>query len=180
MIRLPKRFKRLRRLHRLRGRTAGSAVVAVAVVWTVTACAVQVPPPRSEMNWTVPDPLPSSAPAVELQGTPRGAARREWWVDLSLPAPAAHPAVGSVERAERAVALEAQQAQVMNALRLLGATELGRVRGVRNALAVSLPNAQLTAAAAIPGVLRLRPLQHRNRPHLEPVPAANQGSHGTR
>ena len=86
-----------------------------------------------------------------------------WWVDLSVPAPA--PGATPAERVAQLARVDALQAEVLAALQALGAVELGRVRLVRNALAVALPAARVAPARAVPGVVRLRPLVHRHRPH---------------
>lgn len=91
--------------------------------------------------------MPAPARPVERSG------RVSVWVDLDL------PALANVPRAEReALRLKilAQQDQVMDRLRQLGAQEQARIQQVRNALAVRLDGTQLDAARAIPGVRSVR------------------------
>jgi hypothetical protein len=71
------------------------------------------------------------------------------WVDLSEP-------VASGDR-QQAARVAAQQQQVSDALRALGAVELARVRHGRNAIAVRIERSKLADAAALPGVRRVRP-----------------------
>jgi hypothetical protein len=71
------------------------------------------------------------------------------WVDLTEPV-----AGGDRQQAAR---VAAQQQQVSEALRALGAVELARVRQGRNAIAVRIERSKLADAAALPGVRRVRP-----------------------
>lgn len=80
------------------------------------------------------------------------------WVVLTLPELASLPREAVAERAALQPRIQAQQEQVMAALRALGAVELGRVQQLRNALAVRLPRAQLAAARRVPGVRSVQPV----------------------
>jgi hypothetical protein len=71
------------------------------------------------------------------------------WVDLTEPATG-----GDREQAAR---IAAQQQQVGEALRALGAVELARVRHGRNAIAVRIDRSRLAEVARLPGVRRVRP-----------------------
>lgn len=76
------------------------------------------------------------------------------WVDLSEPVPAGAADAAQARRRAQRVAL--QQQQTLKSLKDLGATELGRVRHARNAIAVRIAPERLDAVRALPGVLRVR------------------------
>jgi hypothetical protein len=87
-----------------------------------------------------------SAPAWADGG---GADMVQVWVDLTEP-------VAARDRPQ-AARVAAQQQQVGDALRALGAVELARVRHGRNAIAVRIDRRKLGEVAALPGVRRVRP-----------------------
>lgn len=92
-------------------------------------------------------------------------ASEQWlsvWVDLDEPELARVPAGQPEQREAQRARILIQQEQVMARLRELGAIEQARVHVVRNALAVRLPRTNLAAAAVLPGVRAVRPVQHRN------------------
>lgn len=74
------------------------------------------------------------------------------WIVLDLPELASLPREAGAERQMLQQRIQAQQEQVMSALRTLGAQELGRVQVLRNALAVRLPRSQVDVARSLPGV----------------------------
>jgi glutamate/tyrosine decarboxylase-like PLP-dependent enzyme len=86
---------------------------------------------------------------ARADGTGSGDDAVQVWVDLTEPV-----ADGDRRQAAR---VAAQQQQVSDALRALGAVELARVRQAHNAIAVRLPRGRLADAAALPGVRRVRP-----------------------
>ena len=88
------------------------------------------------------------------------------WVDLDLPELASVPREQRAEREALQGQIKAQQDEVMDRLRALGAQEQARVQQVRNALAVRLPGAQVEAARRIPGVRALRLVRHIDRDPL--------------
>lgn len=91
------------------------------------------------------------------------------WVVLTLPELASLPRDAAAERTALQRRIEAQQEQVLVALRALGAVELGRVQLLRNALAVRLPSAKLPAARRIPGVRVVQPVRNVERDPPLPV-----------
>lgn len=86
----------------------------------------------------------------------------EVWLDLSEPVPAG--AGSEAEARRQAERVARQQRAVAAEVQRLGATELARVRHARNAIAVRIDADQLDALRAIPGVLRVRPVQTRHPP----------------
>lgn len=86
----------------------------------------------------------------------------EVWIDLSLPALSSAPPGSDAPALKRDI--ETQQDRVMARLRALGAEEIGRVKVLRNALAVRLPAAQLPAARALPEVTGVRVVRDIQRP----------------
>jgi hypothetical protein len=93
----------------------------------------------------------------------------EVWVDLSVPELASLPREQSAEREALRLRIAAQQDEVMDALRMLGAVEVARVQQLRNALAVRLPASQLAAARVLPGVRAVRVVRDvERRPPLPP------------
>jgi hypothetical protein len=92
----------------------------------------------------------------------------EVWVDLSEPVPASAPDAAEAKR--RAQGVARQQHQVLQALKDLGATELGRARHARNAIAVRIAAERLDAVRALPGVLRVRAAEDLHPPRPTPLP----------
>jgi hypothetical protein len=90
-----------------------------------------------------------AAAALACVASPAHADSVQVWVDLTEP-------VAGRDR-QQAARVAAQQQQVGDALRALGAVELARVRHGRNAIAVRVDRAKLTEVAALPGVRRVRP-----------------------
>lgn len=66
--------------------------------------------------------------------------------------------------------VQAQQADAGRRLSAMGARELGRVSVAHNAIAVSVDASRLAAIAAMPGVLRVRPVVHHQLDLTETVP----------
>jgi hypothetical protein len=110
-----------------------------------------------------PSPVPTWG---ALPGDPskRGCAdSRELWLDLSEPALSSIGHDRPAERVALLARIERQQDEVLARVRELGGEETARVKEVRNAVAVKLPAEAAARARQIPGVLRVRPVQHRNR-----------------
>jgi hypothetical protein len=103
----------------------------------------------SRRRWCVAAAASGVTATVGADGTHDGAGTVQVWVDLTEPATG-----GDRQQAAR---VAAQQQQVGDALRALGAVELARVRHGRNAIAVRIDRAKLAEAAALPGVRRVRP-----------------------
>ena len=78
-------------------------------------------------------------------------------------------AIRSAMTAQRR-SIQAQQASVGERLAALGAKELARVSVAHNAIAVTIDAAQLQAASALPGVVRVRPVRHYEMDLSETVP----------
>lgn len=93
-----------------------------------------------------------------------GETRVEVWIELSATPP--RPDASSAVRAAALRDIDAQQAALVAALQALGGVERGRVRLVRNAVAMDLPAHAVEAASAWPGVKGVRVVQHRMR--IEP------------
>ena len=91
------------------------------------------------------------------------------WVVLSLPELASLPREALAERQLLQQRIQAQQEQVMAALRTLGAQELGRVQVLSNALAVRLPRSQMDAVRRLPGVRSVRVVRDVPRGPLPPA-----------
>jgi hypothetical protein len=135
----------------------GAALAAPAILSTAGA-----PPGAAE-----PRPAPATATA---DGQPRAPASQstcaqcaEFWLDLSEPTLSS---IGHDQPAERAALLariDRQQNEVLARVHELGGEEVARVKEVRNAVAVTLPAQAVPQARRIPGVLRVRSVQHRNR-----------------
>jgi hypothetical protein len=126
------------------------------------------------------NPTDPAACAALGHAAPQTAARVAVWVDLSMPEPApgaAAAAPSATDPTTRAAALsmrqavQAQQQAVAARLRALGGTELAQIVLVRNAIAVNLPADALACVRQWPGVLRVRPVTHRNRVDAPPVDA---------
>lgn len=94
--------------------------------------------------------------------------RLDVWVDLNEPVPASAP--DAAEKKRRAARVARQQREVLEALKTLGATELGRATHTRNAIAVRIPAARLDAVRALPGVLRVRAADDLRPPRPTPLP----------
>jgi hypothetical protein len=92
----------------------------------------------------------TSAPAKQVQV----------WVDLTLPTLAAMHLQSEGSRASQIRAIDSQQDDLALQLRDLGATELGRVRLVRNAIAIEVHAEQLDRIRALPGVRSVTPIRH--------------------
>jgi hypothetical protein len=104
---------------------------------------------------------PASAPsAPHAPGVP---AAGQWWVDLSLPPPAA---VAEPLRRQQLQRVQQQQAQVAAQVRELGGEVTAQVSSVRNALVVRIDPAHLPELQRLPGVRRVRPVLHPHRPHV--------------
>ncbi len=147
--------KRLNQVTRLF--TLGAALTAPAMPSTAGA-----PPGATE---------PRHAPATAVADSqPRAPASQntcvqcaEFWLDLSEPALSS---IGHDQPSERAALLariDRQQDEVLARVCELGGEEVARVKEVRNAVAVTLPAQAVPQARRIPGVLRVRSVQHRNR-----------------
>lgn len=78
-------------------------------------------------------------------------------------------AIRTAMAAQKQVVL-AQQADAGRRLSALGARELGRVSVAHNAIAISVDASRLQAIAAMPGVLRVRPVVHHQLDLSETVP----------
>jgi hypothetical protein len=103
---------------------------------------------RARRRWCVAAAASGVSATVRADGA-QGADAVQVWVDLTEPA-------GGGDR-QQAARVAAQQQQVGEALRALGAVELARVRHGRNAIAVRIDRAKLAETAALPGVRRVRP-----------------------
>jgi len=106
----------------------------------------------------------SGAQPVQLSPVPSatgGLPRQDWWVELSLPPPAAVPAE---QRQAQAAQVREQQNAVARQVFALGGQVVGRVSQVRNALAVRIGTERLTELGRLPGVTAVRPVQHTHRP----------------
>ena len=95
-----------------------------------------------------------------------GQAGRAKALDSSTPEGSA---VAAQMRAQRA-AIQAQQTAFASRVTSLGATILGKVRVSHNAVAVEVNASQVSALAAMPGVLRVRPVLHYQLDLSETVP----------
>lgn len=83
------------------------------------------------------------------------------WLDLSLPPLASLPRDDRLARSALRERIAHQQDAVMAQLGALGASELGRVQQLRNALAVRLPKAVLAEVRRLPAVQRVRVVRDR-------------------
>lgn len=108
-------------------------------------------------------PPASAPPAPGAPGVPGVPAAGQWWVDLSLPPPAA---VAESLRRQQLEHVKQQQAQVAAQVRELGGEVTAQVSSVRNALVVRIDPAQLPELQRLPGVLRVRPVLHPHRPDV--------------
>lgn len=114
-----------------------------------------------------PGPVAPTATAASQPAAPSShsacAQRAEFWLDLSEPALSSIGYDRPAERAALMARIDHQQDEVLARVRELGGEELARVKEVRNAVAVRLKAQAVSQARQIPGVLRVRPVQHRNR-----------------
>jgi hypothetical protein len=90
----------------------------------------------------------------------------ETWIDLSEPVAA--DAVDAAAAARQAHRVASQQDRFGEQLRKLGIVEVARVRHARNAILVRATPAQLDLLRAIPGVVRVRPVDTLHPP--KPMP----------
>jgi hypothetical protein len=89
--------------------------------------------------------------------------RLEVWVDLSVPPLSTLAGEDRETRDALRARITKQQDEVMLQLAPLGAEERGRVAQVRNAIAVRIPASALAQVRAIPGVVKVRVVEHRKR-----------------
>jgi len=107
-----------------------------------------------------------AAPAIgepAFRSAEQRAAGVDVWVDLDLPPLRTLQHANASEQAQQRERIHRQQDSVMAGLRELGGVEQGRVRIVRNAVAVRLPAESLAAARQLPGVSRITPVRHLKR-----------------
>jgi hypothetical protein len=108
-----------------------------------------------------------SPPQGSCSSTARPATRAEEelevWIDLSVPSLSTQSAQNRDARAALRARIEKQQDEVMSQLTALGATESARVIEVRNSIAVRIRASALTQARALPGVIKVRAVKHRQR-----------------
>lgn len=120
-------------------------------------------------------PLSSAAQAAHMSGPdsaggvssapPAGPAQVQVWVELAGPPIGRRPGPD----APRPATVDAHQDELMARMRALGAVELGRVRIVRNAIAVEIAADRVDALRALQGVRRVSPVHHVGRPAPRPV-----------
>lgn len=111
-------------------------------------------------------PLPEP---VVVGGSPGSVSsgRVQVWVDLTvLPLASAH-AVFPGSRAALAHLVDRQQSALTQQLEELGAVEVGRVRIVRNAIAIEVDASQLNRIRALPGVRSVSLVRHAEV-HVQP------------
>ena len=104
------------------------------------------------------------------RGAPGGLERVEVWVELSEP-PLGSPSSSGNTAAEhkaRVLRIAAQHERVIAELRVIGGVERGRVRMLRNAVAVELSRDRIDAARRIPGVQAVRIIRRIEREPPEP------------
>lgn len=87
----------------------------------------------------------------------------EYWLDLSEPALSSIGHDETDQRAALGTRIDRQQTEVLARVRELSGKEVARMKELRNAVAVTLPVQAAVSAGRIPGVLRVRPVQHRHR-----------------
>jgi hypothetical protein len=80
-----------------------------------------------------------------------------------VPPLSTQPAQNREARAALRARIEKQQDDVMSQLAALGAKESARVVEVRNAIAVRIPASAIADARALPGVIKVRAVKHRQR-----------------
>lgn len=112
----------------------------------------------------------SDASAASPSATPSPRPPVQVWVDLVAAPLAAGPSAS-------AKALTDLQDALMARMRRLGAVELGRVRVLRNAIAVEVDASQLDAIRALEGVRAVTPVRHADR--LGPPSLPRGASHGS-
>jgi hypothetical protein len=88
---------------------------------------------------------------------------QEVWVDLSVPPLSTQPEQNREARGALRARIEKQQNDVMSQLAALGAKETARVIEVRNAIAVRIPSSAIADARALPGVVKVRAVKHRQQ-----------------
>jgi hypothetical protein len=98
-----------------------------------------------------------------MSGAAYASDEQEVWIDLSVPPLSTQPEENLEARAALRARIEKQQDEVMSKLAALGAKESARVTEVRNAVAVRIPSSALAEARALPGVVKVRPVKHRQR-----------------
>jgi hypothetical protein len=108
-----------------------------------------------------------SPPQGSCSSTARSAARAEEelevWIDLRVPSLSTQSPQNRDARAALRARIEKQQDEVMSQLAALGAKETARVIQVRNSIAVRIRASALTQARALPGVIKVRAVKHRQR-----------------
>lgn len=88
------------------------------------------------------------------------------WVDLTMPSVAAAHAASPGGRTALAQ-VDQQQSVLTRQLVELGAVEVGRVRIVRNAIAIEVDASQLNRIRALPGVRSVSLVRH-SEVHVQP------------
>lgn len=121
----------------------------------LTSCTAQ----PAEPPIGAPELAPSSCVGA-AQGAQSGEEQLEVWVDLSEPPLSSR---GERDQHGQREKIQTQQDQIASALRELGATELARVSIVRNALAICLPSRALDDVRRLQGVVKVRPVKHRQK-----------------
>ena len=81
------------------------------------------------------------------------------WVELNLPVLGASGAGSGIDAAAKSA-----QADLVRRMRALGAIELGRVRVLRQAIAVEVPANRIDDLRALEGVRRITPVRDVDRP----------------
>ena len=110
--------------------------------------------------------LASAATFAAASGPGPRAATVEVWLELDEPVPSREQ--DPAEAARRRAQVAAQQARVRAALAQLGATEIARVRNLRNDIAVRFDASRVSELESIPGVKRVRPARSLHPP--KPMP----------
>jgi hypothetical protein len=98
-----------------------------------------------------------------MSGATHASDEQEVWIDLSVPPLSTQSEHNREARAALRARIEKQQDEVMSQLAALGAKENARVTEVRNSIAVRIPSSALAEARALPGVVKVRPVKHRQR-----------------
>lgn len=144
---------RLRSRTALRGSAAGVTALGLVLVAT--------PAPGVDREGV--KPPGACTPLHALPALPD--APVQVWVDL-CPLP---PALGASTPQARPDPAQVTQRQdeLMQRMRPLGAVEIGRVRLVRQAIAVEVPARQLNALRALEGICGVSPVRHVQRPPPE-------------
>lgn len=109
-----------------------------------------------------------AAPARPTASSAAGASNRvEVWIDLDIPAVAARPALSAEARTQHLGAIDAQQSALRQQLQRWAAVERGRVRIVRNAVVVEVPESALEDIRRLPGVTGVSRVTHPH--HIQPA-----------